>query len=115
MRGLYDLEFWIKSEDLYKKNKLIYKRAYLMCGPPGNGKTATARVILSMYDFTGYMFNFTNKGLDDSDLINMFEEAKCHAPALILLEDLDKSFDKTHFCNVSLEGLLNCLDGISTN
>lgn len=110
-----DLEFWIKSEDLYKKNKLIYKRAYLMCGPPGNGKTATARVILSMYDFTGYMFNFTNRNLDDSNLVNMFEEAKQHAPALILLEDLDKSFDKTHFCNVSLEGLLNCLDGISTN
>ena len=110
-----DLEFWIKSEDLYKKNRLIYHRAYLMCGPPGNGKTATARVILSMYDFTGYMFSFTNKRLDDSDLINMFEEAKQRAPSLILLEDLDKSFDRTSFCNVSLECLLNCLDGISTN
>jgi len=110
-----DLEFWIKAEDLYRKNKLIYKRSYLMCGPPGNGKTATARVILSMYDFTGYMFSFTNKRLDDADLINMFEDAKGHAPALILLEDLDKSFDKTSFCNVSLECLLNCLDGISTN
>lgn len=110
-----DLEFWIKSEALYKKNKLIYHRAYLLCGPPGNGKTATARVILSMYDFAGYTFSFTNKRLDDSDLINMFEEAKRRAPSLILLEDLDKSFDRTSFCNVSLECLLNCLDGISTN
>lgn len=110
-----DLEFWIKSEDLYKKNKLVYHRAYLLCGPPGNGKTSVARVILSTYNFTGYMFSFTNKRLDDADLINMFEEAKQRAPSLILLEDLDKSFDHTSFCNTSLECLLNCLDGISTN
>lgn len=110
-----DLEFWIKMESQYKEKRIPYRRGYLFEGPPGNGKTAVSRVILSSYDFTGFMFNFSNSRLDDSDLVGAFEEATNSAPSVFLLEDIDRVFDKSRFCNISLEGLFNCLDGISVN
>jgi SpoVK/Ycf46/Vps4 family AAA+-type ATPase len=110
-----DLEFWMRMEQHYKDKKIPYRRGYIFEGPPGNGKTATARVIMSMYDFTGFMFNFSNQRLDDSDLMEAFSQAASEAPSIFILEDIDRVFDKTHFCNITLECLFNCLDGISVN
>lgn len=111
-----DLEFWIASEKLYKELAIPYRRGYLFEGPPGNGKTAVARTILSTYDFSGMAFNFSNRELDDAALTHAFEEAADSAPALFLMEDIDRLFDPNdvQITGVTKEGLFNCLDGIST-
>jgi len=110
-----DLEFWIASEEHYRKRHIPYRRGYLFEGPPGNGKTAVARTILSTYDFAAYSFNFSNIRLDDKDLQAAFEEAANSAPAAFLLEDIDRIFtSKMSYSRVTKEGLFNCLDGVAT-
>ena len=110
-----DLEFWIASEDHYRSRHIPYRRGYLFEGPPGNGKTAVARTILSTYDFAAYSFNFSNPSLDDKNLQDAFEEAANAAPAAFLLEDIDRIFgDRMGNSCVTKEGLFNCLDGVAT-
>ena len=110
-----DLEFWIASEEHYRKRHIPYRRGYLFEGPPGNGKTAVARTILSTYDFAAFSFNFSNPKLDDKDLQSAFEEAAGAAPAAFLLEDIDRIFvSRMSYSRVSKEGLFNCLDGVAT-
>jgi len=111
-----DLEFWLNRKDFYNKARIPYKRGYLFEGPPGNGKTAIVRVILSQYDFSGFTFNFSNKELGDSDFSNMYSAAIENAPSIVLLEDIDRIFGcKDTYVNVTKEALLNTLDGVAVN
>lgn len=107
-----DLEFWIRSEREYYIRRLPYRRGYLFEGPPGNGKTATVRTIVSEYPFTAYMFNFHARGSSDEAMEAMFSAAADNAPALIVLEDLDRVYAPGTQLRVSKECLLNCLDGV---
>jgi ATP-dependent Zn protease len=53
-----------------------------------------------------------------SRLFRLFERAAMNAPALVILEDLDRAFPKegkrTQERMVSFQTLLNCLDGVGT-
>lgn len=110
-----DLDFWIASEKHYRDRHIPYRRGYLFEGPPGNGKTAVARTILSTYDFAAYSFNFSNHQLNDKDLQNAFENAANSAPSAFLLEDIDRIFNAgMSYSRVTKEGLFNCLDGVAT-
>lgn len=112
-----DIEFWMASEDLYRRKRIPYRRGYLFEGPPGNGKTAVARVILSEYDFAAVSFNFSNPRLTDEQLVEAFEHAAEQAPAVFLLEDIDRVFQpdsRSRHAFVTREGLFNCLDGVAT-
>jgi len=110
-----DIEGWISAESRYKKLHVPYRRGYLFEGPPGNGKTATSRAIMSTYGFSAHMFNFTNPECGDSALQEAFKNAADDAPAVFLLEDIDRIFDSCHrTTNVTMQGLLNCLDGLAT-
>lgn len=48
----------------------------------------------------------------------MFEKAAANTPVLVILEDLDRAFhtegERTQERTVSLQTLLNCLDGVGT-
>jgi len=110
-----DLEFWIASEKQFQKKHIPYRRGYLFEGPPGNGKTAVARTILSTYNFAAFGFNFSNHNLADNDLQVAFENAANAAPSVFLLEDIDRLFtDRMPYSHVTKEGLFNCLDGVAT-
>lgn len=110
-----DLEGWIKAEDRYGKMRVPYRRGYLFEGPPGNGKTAVTRVMMSNYKFFSATMNFTNRYIDDSDLHEMFAVAAQNAPAMVLLEDVDRLFvpGRERTSKVTLQGLLNSLDGLA--
>jgi SpoVK/Ycf46/Vps4 family AAA+-type ATPase len=40
-----DFELFFEREDWFRQHNLPYRRGYLLWGPPGNGKTATLRVM----------------------------------------------------------------------
>jgi SpoVK/Ycf46/Vps4 family AAA+-type ATPase len=52
----------------------------------------------------------------DADLDELFEEALTERPAIIVLEDLDRAFPRTGETKtqVSIQNLLNCLDGVAS-
>lgn len=113
-----DLQFFMNNEALFRKVGLPYKRGYLMCGPPGNGKSTICRAIATSMPVAAFMFDFSNQDMGNSDLTNAFQWAAENAPAVFFLEDIDRIYgaeDEKDKANVTLDHLLNCLDGIATN
>ena len=113
-----DYESFFAREAWFRTLKLPFRRGYLLHGPPGNGKTSVIRAMLSRRGMRGLTLNFFSPNTDDDDLQKMFERAADCAPSMIVLEDIDRAFprDQASGTNskVSLQQLLNCLDGIGT-
>ena len=89
-----------------------------MHGSPGNGKTSVIRAMLSRPGMTAHTLNFLASNVEDIDLQSLFERAAEKAPAMIVMEDIDRAFPRNQATgvrsNISLQQLLNCLDGIGT-
>jgi len=113
-----DYESFFAREDWFRNLKLPFRRGYLLHGPPGNGKTSVIRAMLSRRGMRGLTLNFFSPAIDDDDLQAMFERASQCAPSMVVLEDIDRAFPKNQMSGtkskVSLQQLLNCLDGIGT-
>jgi hypothetical protein len=113
-----DYESFFCREDWFRTLKLPFRRGYLLHGPPGNGKTSVIRAMLSRPGVCGLTLNFFSPEIDDDDLQGLFEQAGHCAPSLIVMEDIDRAFPKNQVSGtrskVSLQQLLNCLDGICT-
>ena len=110
------LSFFERREWFHAK-KLPFRRGYLLHGPPGNGKTSAVRAMLSHPGVTGYSIDLMARFIDDGDLRKFFKEAAANAPALILFEDIDRFFARKpeeDGSQVSMQQLLNCLDGVDT-
>jgi len=113
-----DYESFFAREDWFRGLKLPFRRGYLFHGPPGNGKTSVVRAMLSRRGMRGLTLNFFAPNTDDDDLQKMFERAAECAPSMVVLEDIDRAFPRNQASEtkskVSLQQLLNCLDGIGT-
>jgi ATP-dependent 26S proteasome regulatory subunit len=72
--------------------------------------------MMSSRGLSAYTMRLFDRRKDDGDLDALFEKALRHRPALVLLEDLDRAFPKTGETrsNISIQQLLNCLDGVAT-
>lgn len=113
-----DYQNFFQREAWFRQHRLAFRRGYLLYGPPGNGKTSAVRAMLSHPGVTGHTINLFREHTDDDDLSRLFENAASTAPAVIVLEDIDRYFDQQRAsgseANVSLQHLLNCLDGAAT-
>jgi hypothetical protein len=111
-----DFESFFLREPWFRKMRLPFRRGYLLHGPPGNGKSTAIRAMLTSAGLTAYTIRLFDGQIDDGDLDRVFERAVKHAPAMILLEDIDRAFPRTgeSKSKVSLQQLLNCLDGVAT-
>lgn len=113
-----DFELWFEREDWFRAHNLPYRRGYLFWGPPGNGKTATIRVMAAHPHIRPYAIDLSEEGTKSIELVRMFAKASENTPALVILEDLDRAFPsegkRTRERTVSFQTLLNCLDGVGT-
>jgi hypothetical protein len=111
-----DFGSFFEREPWFRKMRLPFRRGYLLHGPPGNGKSSAIRAMLTSAGLTAYTLRLFDSRTEDADIDRVFEQAVSHAPAMILLEDLDRAFPGTgdSRSKVSLQQLLNCLDGVAT-
>lgn len=102
-------ETFFQSKERYAKLGLAFRRGFLFCGPPGCGKTSTARVIASTQPASCIVYVPKEASNEADQLERAFNMASDLAPSILILEDLDKF---GHSIPLSL--LLNHLDGLST-
>ncbi len=134
-----DIEFFAVGRRFFESRNMPYSRAYLLHGPPGNGKTTTIKALSRFlnakpesFDFSAQMQNpdkqFISWFLGDSAKINRdtfyqdemedeeeeLNEQNTHVPIrLIVLEDIDKLFPKGEQpkTSVTLQTILQAFDG----
>jgi SpoVK/Ycf46/Vps4 family AAA+-type ATPase len=113
-----DFELFFQREGWFRQHNLPYRRGYLFWGPPGNGKTATLRVMAAHPYIQPYTLDLSDSEEKSADVLRLFEKAAENTPALVILEDLDRAFPtegkRTQERTVSFQTLLNCLDGVGS-
>jgi hypothetical protein len=113
-----DFELFFQREGWFHQHNLPYRRGYLFWGPPGNGKTATLRVMAAHPYVQPYTLDLSDSEEKSADVLHLFEKAAENTPALVILEDLDRAFPtegkRTQERAVSFQTLLNCLDGVGS-
>jgi hypothetical protein len=111
-----DFETFWESESWFADKNLPYRRGFLLYGPPGNGKTSTVRVMACHPLVSAFSIDFSSEDLPNYALAELFESAEDNAPAVVILEDLDRMFgaDRRHNrARVTVPHLLACLDGLA--
>jgi chaperone BCS1 len=112
-----DLTRFRESEEWYCTQGIPYRRGYMLCGPPGSGKSSCVYGVCSQLRMGIAVMNLSDPSLSDSYL----RELLCNIPSntVVLIEDIDCIFTnrtekKGNTDNrVTFSGLLNALDGIS--
>jgi hypothetical protein len=95
---------------LYREMGVPYRRGVLMHGPPGNGKTSIIRALGGNLPHVYAMILRPDDTLGAGQLASIFRRWRNHAPAILVIEDLDHLLKDY----VNLSHLLNQLDGIDT-
>ncbi|WCJ35221.1 P-loop containing nucleoside triphosphate hydrolases superfamily protein [Euphorbia peplus] len=104
-----DLDLFIERKEFYREVGKAWKRGYLLYGPPGTGKSSLIAA----------MANYLNFDVYDLDL----KELQCNSDlrrlligtgnrSILVVEDIDLSFESTEDNKVTLSGLLNFIDGL---
>lgn len=101
------VENFLSSQDFYIKNKIPWKRGFLLFGKPGNGKTSIIRTIISQYNFKPVTIV---PGCTVDSMREAFRYAEEQSPSLLYFEDLDSLIEN----GLDVSSFLNMLDGIST-
>lgn len=111
-----DFENFWKREAWFRERRIPFRRGYLLHGPPGNGKSSAIRAMACSHQMSAFTIRLFDPRTSDSDLDDLFDAALKERPALVLLEDLDRAFPTggKSATNISLQYLLNCLDGVAT-
>lgn len=110
-----DMQDFLTLRAQYMKFGIPYHRGYMFYGPPGTGKTSLAKALATHFGLNIYYIPLSDLEKDTSLLTLV---AGVEPGSVLLLEDIDvlhaaKSRDDDDQ-GVTLSGLLNALDGVST-
>lgn len=110
-----DLETFLATEATCDRLGVPWHRGYLFHGPPGTGKTTTARALATCFNLPVYWLPL-GEVTRDGDLISLISSVP--ARSLLIMEDVDVFAAATERRakkgGASLSGLLNALDGLWT-
>ena len=111
-----DFESFFEREAWFRAHRLPFRRGYLLYGPPGNGKSSCIKAMMHSRKLDAYSIRLCSEYADDDDLYALFATAAEAAPSMVVLEDLDRAFPRhtQSKSKVSLQQLLNSLDGLGT-
>ncbi len=111
-----DLREFLSKHQWYRKRGIPWRRGWLLTGPPGNGKTSVIKAVATELKLNLGVINLSNPSLTDNYLIQLFNDASENT--IIALEDVDCAFNKRDTKDatehISISGLLNAIDGVSS-
>ncbi|KAJ5111738.1 hypothetical protein NUU61_001368 [Penicillium alfredii] len=109
------------TQKWYADRGIPYQRGYLLYGPPGTGKSSFSLSLAGEFELDIYTLQLS--GISDSKLMKLFAELPPHC--IVLLEDVDAAGmgrrddadtdqENNSGSGVTLSGLLNVVDGVSS-
>lgn len=110
-----DAKKFLISEDWYRSVGIPWHRGYMFHGLPGTGKTSLVSALAGELRMNLYLLNISGAGMDDERLSSLMAEVQPRS--LVLMEDVDCTIPdraSKEKKNVTLSGLLNCLDGVQS-
>lgn len=102
----------------YYKHGIPYKMNIMLHGPPGAGKTSLIHSIASECDANICVLNINSELKEDAMIDAISQVTEDDKKSLLVLEDIDCIFidRKTNDSlknNITMNGILNCLDGFN--
>lgn len=106
-----DSSLWsvLRYTDAMRRDKLTRKRAVLLYGPYGTGKTLTGQLTAKIATDNGWTFIAARPGRDD--LEDVMRMARLYEPCVVFFEDVDNATSTDDDDEVS--ELLDVFDGIT--
>lgn len=104
-----DLEQFLKSKQYYHRLGRVWRRSYLLYGPSGTGKSSFVAAMARFLCYDVYDVDLSRVS-DDLDLKTLLLQTSPRS--LIVIEDLDRFFDRSTAAGVSISGMLCFMDGI---
>lgn len=101
----------------YRAHGIPYKRAYLLWGAPGSGKTSLVQALAGELRRNVCYLSPTHPKMTDDNLKNAVQ--RCPANSILVLEDVDALFGskrekKVEQSPLTFSGLLNAIDGVGS-
>jgi chaperone BCS1 len=116
-----DLGRFRSTRDRYEAKGVPYHRGYLLHGAPGNGKTTIVSALARSFGMNLCILSLLGEWMNDRNLLRLV--ANMPMNSLLLIEDVDATGvgneravepSGARRSAVTLSGLLNAIDGIST-